>query len=106
MFNNESVRHGSAVSTFLMYVYSFCPAEANSPRVALGAEDLAGPCRSLIYTTPSDQLIPSSPKHGLENMDKKPKQDWFIELRFYVPLDKVISETFFPANLLAQYWTI
>jgi len=70
MFNNESVRHGSAVSTFLMYVYSFCPAEANSPRVALGAEDLAGPCRSLIYTTPSDQLIPSSPKHGLENMDK------------------------------------
>jgi len=31
---------------------------------------------------------------------------WLIELRFYVqPYTKyVISETFFPANLLAWYW--
>ena len=30
-----------------------------------------------------------------------------IELRFYIPPDtknQVISETFFPANLLAYYW--
>jgi len=33
-------------------------------------------------------------------------KDWLIELRFYVPSDTkwVISETFFPANLLAKYW--
>ena len=32
--------------------------------------------------------------------------DWLIELRFYVPIDtkQVILETFFLANLLAQYW--
>jgi len=32
--------------------------------------------------------------------------DWLTELRFYIPLDaeSVISETFFPANLLAWYW--
>jgi len=30
---------------------------------------------------------------------------WYA-VRFYVPLDTkyVISETFFPANLLARYW--
>jgi len=32
--------------------------------------------------------------------------DWLTELRFYVSLDTkwVISEMFFPANLLAKYW--
>jgi len=31
--------------------------------------------------------------------------EWLIELRFYIPLDtkQVNLETFFPANLLAQY---
>ena len=34
------------------------------------------------------------------------RTEWLIELRFYVPpaTKWVISETFFSANLLAQYW--
>jgi len=36
----------------------------------------------------------------------KLQSDWLIKSRFYVPPDTkyVISETFFPANLLAKYW--
>ena len=38
--------------------------------------------------------------------DAEDDDDWLIELRFYVPPDtkQVISETFFAAKLLAQYW--